>query len=154
MISVHGSFSDRLQGHLVTKTLVKTFDTLAPAILKQLRDAAPVDENTAGDPRKTAGGRLRDSIKYGHRYTAIGSVEMRYTTDLYYAPYVIHGAQIPDIYPQAARALLFYSHGNPIFTKHVAAHNIPANDFPKKAAEKIAPMVSLRLREAMSEVLR
>jgi hypothetical protein len=117
-----------------TKRLVEFSDFIGPKFRKILQDEAPVDS-----------GRLRSSIRYS-RVTLVGSVRIRWTAHVPYAPFVIEGTKAHRITAVAARTLHWTTSGGGERFAHSVWHpGTKPNDFPKRAADKADLGLDFRL---------
>lgn len=117
-----------------TKRLVEFSDYIGPKFRKMLQEEAPVDS-----------GRLRSSIRYT-RQTLIGSVHIRWTANVPYAPFVIEGTKAHRITAVAARTLHWKTgSGSGGFAKTVWHPETKPNNFPKRAADKADLGLDFRL---------
>jgi hypothetical protein len=121
-------------------------DESGPLIRTALKNAAPVGKG----PRA---GRLRDAIRY-ERATGEGSVTLKFSTYVPYAPYVLGGTKPHVISAQAARALHWQRpDGSDIFRRKVSHPGTKPNPFPEKVIPVLAPLLRERLEAAVREAM-
>jgi hypothetical protein len=119
-------------------------DLVGPAVRTELKRQAPVGQGANA-------GQLRDKIRYERRTTAT-SVQLRFSTGVGYAKYVVGGTKPHVIYPVAARALRFAGRNGTVFARVVHHPGTKANDFPARALHVTGPMIQQRLSAAMREL--
>jgi hypothetical protein len=117
-----------------TKRLVEFADVAGPKFRRLLQQEAPVDT-----------GRLRNSSRYS-RETRIGSVHIRFTANVPYAPFVIGGTKAHRITAVAARTLHWSTgSGSGAFAHSVWHPGTKPDNFPQRAADKADLGLDFRL---------
>lgn len=148
-VSDHGGLSkvDERLRFQVTDAIKTTFDEEYPAVVAELRHRAPVSHGPGG-------GRFKDSIKYGHRYSIPGRVEMRFVSSVPYAPFVIEPTQAHVIRPTAARALHWKTtSGSSVFASVVQHPGTHGNDFATQAARVMSEILQLKIAEKIRRLM-
>lgn len=143
------SLARRLERFQRASVFSEVADTVKPALLTALRLAAP---------KKT--GRLADHI-WIHRATSIdvnASVELIATTDVPYAPFVLHGTRPHQIVPKVKQALHWWdATGGDMFATVVNHPGTKPNRFPHRVWEamrepitdELVAQVVLKLRDPL-----
>lgn len=127
-----------------TRRAVDWADRVGPMMAAGMKRAAPVGKGPGA-------GRLRDSIMYS-RKTGIGELSIEYTTNVPYAPYVIHDTRPHEIHATAALALHWLdARGGDMFAKFVHHPGTHANRFPQRAADEQAEWMRAEWRRTMTE---
>lgn len=120
--------------------LVGWADRVGPLMREALQKEAPVRS-----------GRLRDSIRYRRRTSGDG-LAVEWSANTPYADFVVHGTQAHTVHPVATHALhITDAHGDAAFAMFANIPEIPANDFPGRAATAHKTEIVETLREAMKK---
>lgn len=106
---------------------------------EELKKATPVAQKAI---KGAEPGYLRDSIRSEVRAGA-GSVSLTYSTDAFYAGYIIDGTGPHEILPRNATVLHWTDTqtGEEVFRRRVWHPGTQPNDFPARVAEHVQPLV-------------
>lgn len=131
---------------------------IAPVILEALKTEAPVYKyNDTKLSRGQKPGDLKNSIKLDSLGGGIGSgVEMVFVADVKYAKFVISGTRPHRIPLNGDNTPLLHWNrdGQDVYRRNVFHKGTKANDFPKRAIERVQPMISRTLEVTVSEFIK
>jgi hypothetical protein len=118
----------------------KAAELVRQPVKDELRRQTPVAPKTI---KGYEPGTLRDSITDELR-AGSGVVRLRYTSDVEWADWVIDGTGPHEILPREARYLHWVDPGTGenIFRTRVWHPGTQPNDFPRRAADRMMPLVS------------
>lgn len=119
----------------------KWADTIGPLVRDEMKAEAPIGKDLRA-------GRLRSSIRY-ERHTSGSAVSAEFAAYTPYAGYVVHGTKPHTIRPVAARYLHWKTDGTDHFSKLVHHPGTKANDFPRRAVDRMMPLVQRTFRDIM-----
>lgn len=130
---------------------------VGPLVLEAMKQEAPVykyDDDKLSRGHKV--GELRESIKMDSSSGGVGKgIEMVFTTDVPYAKYVIKGTKGPyPITPVNALMLHWNRGGEDVYRSQVSHPGIHANDFPKRAVDKVQPLIGRELEVTVAEYIK
>lgn len=137
--TVHGN--DEIAARLLRfrrgAVLSEVADTIRPGLVQALKLACPKDS-----------GRMADRIRAERRTSlAFGAaVDLKATTDVPYAPYVLNGTRPHWIFPRNAKALHWVNQsGDDVFATAVHHPGNKANDFPRRVWVGLREAVMLEM---------
>jgi hypothetical protein len=98
--------------------------------------------------KKPSSGRLRDSISFT-THVSPTQARVEIISHVPYGGYVVHGTPPHIIQPRNASVLHWQDGGNHYYRALVNHPGARANPFPRRAAERVAPLIRTRLRDAV-----
>jgi hypothetical protein len=143
-------FSMSMLGEASAADELSSFDALAalsewakewgPKVTDAIKSTTPV----AAD----GGGALQDSITFGGAQAVSGGVSMQWTTDKFYAPFLIDGTRAHG--PASSSVMRWFSGGSAVFAKWVAG--IEPDTWPLVGTvEDLLPAMTESLAELFEE---
>jgi hypothetical protein len=136
---------DRLLRFRAATVLTETADTIRPGLVAALKLACPKDTGT-----------MADRIRAERRTSLIGeaSVDLKASTDVDYAPYVLYGTRPHWILPRSAQALHWVDQsGDDVFAAAVHHPGNKPNDFPRRVWVGLREPVLAELTARIAERL-
>lgn len=132
---------------------------VAPQVLAALKEEAPVYKYSDAElSRGQKPGDLRNSIKLDSMGGSVGEgISMSFVSDAPYARYVVHGTRAHRIplTGEAINPMLHWERGGlHTYRKSVFHPGTTANDFPKRAIDKIKPVIGRELEVTVTEFLK
>lgn len=134
------------------KSPLSTFQTMK-ALTAWSDEVGPKLRSAVKDETPERSGRMKRSERY-ERKTSKGSVSMRVTAHVPYAPYVIKGARPHLIRPVAARALHWVGPQGGVFAKVVHHPGNKPNDFPRRVLQALRQDITDNLKDKLQRELR
>lgn len=129
---------------------------VAPVVLAALKDEAPVYKYD--DPQLSRGqkpGDLKNSIKLDSVGGSVGEgIEMKFISDVPYATYVVTGTRGHEITPTRASMLHWARGGQDFYRAFVNHPGTKPNDFPRRAIEKVQPVIGRELEVVVTEYIK